>query len=144
MNPTVYGSNHIAIEVADAVVRFKPPRAFATPRHIFRLIRPDPRDIDLTSWYKLAHAAATSRTESLILWRRIAGGLTQAQQRALAQPLSLRRRAALSGSALQAGPLWVFRLKFRGVSPVRSSKRIGNNQDLPRIIFPDASRLVSQ
>jgi len=50
----------------------------------------------------------------------------------------------LSGSALQAGPLWVFRLKFRGVSPVRSSKRIGNNQDLPRIIFPDASRLVSQ
>ena len=25
---------------------------------------------------KLAHAAATSRTESLILWRRIAGGLT--------------------------------------------------------------------
>jgi hypothetical protein len=36
---------------------------------------------------KLAHAAATSRTESLILWRRIAGGLTQGQQRALAQPL---------------------------------------------------------
>jgi hypothetical protein len=36
---------------------------------------------------KLAHAAATSRTESLILWRRIAGGLTQGQQRALAEPL---------------------------------------------------------
>jgi hypothetical protein len=36
---------------------------------------------------KLAHAAPTSRTESLILWRRIAGGLTQGQQRALAEPL---------------------------------------------------------
>jgi hypothetical protein len=36
---------------------------------------------------KLAHAAATSRTESLILWRRIAGGLSQGQQRALAEPL---------------------------------------------------------
>jgi hypothetical protein len=36
---------------------------------------------------KLAHPAATSRTESLILWRRIAGGLTQGQQRALAEPL---------------------------------------------------------
>jgi hypothetical protein len=36
---------------------------------------------------KLAHAAPTSRTESLILWRRIAGGLSQGQQRALAEPL---------------------------------------------------------
>jgi hypothetical protein len=36
---------------------------------------------------KLAHAAPTSRTESLILWRRIAGGLTQGQQRSLAEPL---------------------------------------------------------
>jgi len=36
---------------------------------------------------KLAHGAATSRTESLILWRRIAGGLTAGQQRALAEPL---------------------------------------------------------
>jgi molecular chaperone DnaK (HSP70) len=36
---------------------------------------------------KLAHAAAMSRTESLILWRRIAGGLTSGQQRALAEPL---------------------------------------------------------
>jgi hypothetical protein len=35
---------------------------------------------------KLAFPAATSRTESLILWRRIAGGLTQGQQRALAEP----------------------------------------------------------
>lgn len=36
---------------------------------------------------KLAHAASTSRTEALILWRRIAGGLTAGQQRALAEPL---------------------------------------------------------
>jgi hypothetical protein len=36
---------------------------------------------------KLVHAAAASRTESLILWRRIAGGLTPGQQRALAGPL---------------------------------------------------------
>ena len=36
---------------------------------------------------KLTHGAATSRTESLILWRRIAGGLSQGQQRALAEPL---------------------------------------------------------
>jgi len=36
---------------------------------------------------KLAHAAPTSRTESLILWRRIAGGLSAGQQRALAEPL---------------------------------------------------------
>jgi molecular chaperone DnaK (HSP70) len=36
---------------------------------------------------KLAHAASTSRTESLILWRRIGGGLTSGQQRALAEPL---------------------------------------------------------
>lgn len=46
---------------------------------------------------KLAHPAATSRTESLILWRRIAGGLSAGQQRALADPLmaavrSLQRR----------------------------------------------------
>ena len=36
---------------------------------------------------KLAHGAASSRTESLILWRRIAGGLPAGQQRALAEPL---------------------------------------------------------
>jgi len=36
---------------------------------------------------KLTHAAATSRTESLILWRRIAGGFSAGQQRALAEPL---------------------------------------------------------
>jgi hypothetical protein len=36
---------------------------------------------------KLAHQANTSRTESLILWRRIGGGLTSGQQKALAEPL---------------------------------------------------------
>jgi molecular chaperone DnaK (HSP70) len=36
---------------------------------------------------KLAHAAASSRTESFILWRRIAGGFTAGQQRAIAEPL---------------------------------------------------------
>jgi len=52
---------------------------------------------------KLAHAAATSRTESLILWRRIAGGLTSGQQRALAEPLiatvrSIHKRFASAGA----------------------------------------------
>jgi molecular chaperone DnaK (HSP70) len=36
---------------------------------------------------RLAHAAASSRTESWILWRRIAGGLSVGQQRAIADPL---------------------------------------------------------
>ena len=36
---------------------------------------------------KLAHAAPTSRTESLILWRRLAGGCSAGQQRAIAEPL---------------------------------------------------------
>ena len=36
---------------------------------------------------KLAHAAPTSRTESLILWRRIAGGCSPGQQKAIAEPL---------------------------------------------------------
>lgn len=36
---------------------------------------------------KLAHAASSSRTESLILWRRIAGGFSAGQQRAIAEPL---------------------------------------------------------
>jgi hypothetical protein len=36
---------------------------------------------------KLAHSAPTSRTESLILWRRIAGGCSPGQQRAIAEPL---------------------------------------------------------
>ncbi|HUE70922.1 MAG TPA: Hsp70 family protein [Pirellulaceae bacterium] len=46
---------------------------------------------------KLAHGAASSRTESLILWRRIAGGFSAGQQQAIAEPLlstlrSLHRR----------------------------------------------------
>jgi hypothetical protein len=58
---------------------------------------------------KLAHPAATSRTESLILWRRIAGGLQTAQQRALAQPLiasvrTLHKR--YSGSGKATDPTW--------------------------------------
>ena len=36
---------------------------------------------------KLAHQANSSRTESLILWRRIGGGLTSGQQKSLAEPL---------------------------------------------------------
>ncbi|HTN75106.1 MAG TPA: molecular chaperone DnaK, partial [Pirellulaceae bacterium] len=36
---------------------------------------------------KLAHGAANIRAESLILWRRIAGGLSPGQQRAVAEPL---------------------------------------------------------
>jgi molecular chaperone DnaK (HSP70) len=52
---------------------------------------------------KLAHPAATSRTESLILWRRIGGGLTAGQQRALAEPLvatvrSIHKRFASAGA----------------------------------------------
>jgi hypothetical protein len=58
---------------------------------------------------KLTHAAATSRTESLILWRRIAGGLTTGQQRALAQPLfasvrTLHKR--FSGGGKATDPSW--------------------------------------
>ncbi len=40
-----------------------------------------------TVYGKLAHSAPTSRTESLILWRRIAGGCSPGQQRAIAEPL---------------------------------------------------------
>jgi len=36
---------------------------------------------------KLLHSSPHCRTESLILWRRVAGGLTAGQQRALAEPL---------------------------------------------------------
>jgi molecular chaperone DnaK (HSP70) len=42
---------------------------------------------------KLAFGAAANRTESLILWRRIAGGLTAGQQRAVAEPLLVPIRA---------------------------------------------------
>ena len=40
-----------------------------------------------TGGYLLAFPAAASRTESLILWRRIAGGLPAGHQRSLAEPL---------------------------------------------------------
>ena len=44
---------------------------------------------------KLAFPASQSRTESIILWRRIAGGLTAGQQQQLADPMlaSLRRKS---------------------------------------------------
>lgn len=40
-------------------IRFKPGRALATPRAVADQIQPDPRDIALPLWYKLAYAAAT-------------------------------------------------------------------------------------
>jgi molecular chaperone DnaK (HSP70) len=42
---------------------------------------------------RLAHGTSAGRTESLILWRRIAGGLTAGQQRAVAEPLIVPVRA---------------------------------------------------
>jgi hypothetical protein len=52
---------------------------------------------------KLAHRAPTSRTESLILWRRIAGGLSPGQQRALAEPLVATVRALFKRQTSGAG-----------------------------------------
>lgn len=49
---------------------------------------------------KLAFPAAASRTESLILWRRIAGGLTAGQQQQLMTPLA----AMLAGKGLKPEP----------------------------------------
>lgn len=49
---------------------------------------------------KLAFAASQSRTESMILWRRIAGGLTAGQQQQLAAPLL----AALRGKSGRLEP----------------------------------------
>lgn len=46
-------------------IRFKPQKAFETPSSVKRLIQPDPRDIDLPFWYKLAYAAATLSEEDL-------------------------------------------------------------------------------
>jgi len=46
-------------------VRFKPQSAFATPAHVKRLIQPNPRDIDMTTWYKLTYAAANLSEEDL-------------------------------------------------------------------------------
>jgi len=53
-----------------------------------------------TVYGQLAHRAPTSRTESLILWRRIAGGLSIGQQRQLADPLL----AQLRGGRSKASP----------------------------------------
>jgi hypothetical protein len=53
---------------------------------------------------KLEFAAPTSRTESLILWRRIAGGLTSGQQRALAEPLLATVRALHKRHTSGKGP----------------------------------------
>ena len=53
---------------------------------------------------KLAFAAPTSRTESLILWRRIAGGLSAGQQRALAEPLLATVRALHKRHTSGKGP----------------------------------------
>lgn len=68
---------------------------------------------------KVVHGTAQSRSESWILWRRIAGGLGAGQQRALADPLlasvrSLHRRATtgrggagdFSFSAQESAELW--------------------------------------
>lgn len=56
---------------------------------------------------KLAFHAPSSRTESLILWRRIAGGLTKSQQQALLMPIQSGLLG--KGSKLEAhewGELW--------------------------------------
>lgn len=53
---------------------------------------------------KLAHGVPTSRTESLILWRRIAGGFTAGQQKAISQPMlttlkAFHKRATSAGKS---------------------------------------------
>lgn len=53
-----------------------------------------------TIYGKLAFPASQSRTESMILWRRIAGGLTDGQQQQLAAPLA----AVLRGKAGRLEP----------------------------------------
>ncbi|MCA9185863.1 MAG: Hsp70 family protein [Planctomycetales bacterium] len=57
---------------------------------------------------KLAFGGGASRTESWILWRRIAGGLTRGQQRALAEPLigavrAMHRRSGASAKGATHG-----------------------------------------
>ena len=52
---------------------------------------------------KLIHSAPACRNESLILWRRIAGGLTSGQQRALAEPLLALVRAMYQRSLTGQG-----------------------------------------
>ena len=57
---------------------------------------------------KLVHSTAGARTESWILWRRIAGGLSSGQQRAIADPLlaavrSLHRRTTAGKGSTDVG-----------------------------------------
>ncbi|TWU45226.1 Chaperone protein HscA [Novipirellula aureliae] len=56
---------------------------------------------------KLAFPALSSRTESMILWRRIAGGLTSGQQEQLAAPLiSLLKNKTRRIEAHEASEMW--------------------------------------
>ena len=56
---------------------------------------------------KLAFAALSSRTESMILWRRIAGGLTSGQQEQLAAPLiRLLKNKTRRIAAHEASEMW--------------------------------------
>src|SRR5436189_65125 len=61
----------------------------ALPKRMSRPMSPPQRQkgSSMNRHGKPAHAAPTSRTESLILWRRIAGGCSAGQQRAIAEPL---------------------------------------------------------
>ncbi len=85
---------------------------------------------------KLAHGAAMCRVASYILWRRIAGGLSAGQQRALAEPLlaSLRDlgRRALKGKgkdlrreASDAVEMWTLVASLE-LLPVNMKLEIGN------------------
>jgi len=89
---------------------------------------------------RLAHHAATSRTESLILWRRVAGGLSPGQQVAIAEPLlapvrALHRRL-VSGKD-RSGDL--------GISPHEATevwRLLGSLELLPLAIKRELGRLV--
>jgi hypothetical protein len=83
---------------------------------------------------KLAFAASQSRTESLILWRRIAGGLTAGQQQQLAAPLL----ATLLGKSgrlepHEAGEIWRLIASLERLS-VPDKIKLGETalQELPR------------
>jgi hypothetical protein len=53
---------------------------------------------------KLMHRSAANASETIVLWRRIAGGFTPGQQRALFQDCWPRVRSALAGGASSAVP----------------------------------------
>jgi hypothetical protein len=56
---------------------------------------------------KLAFSAASSRTESMILWRRIAGGLTAGQQSQLADPwISVLRNKSMRLEPHETAEIW--------------------------------------